>query len=413
MYVYEKSLVINKNLGSKWENIDISNFRLIDIFSIYRKAYVTLSNYYLEQPIVVDLDTIKAEYVNSVLTLNEFFIHIGNRTLIASTVNPNVKTNYAVFSDAFRAGYKIEPQNIYASNNANLPFSEKTSLRINRPNPETDMKIFFDHCLVSINGYFHRTDTDNEYAYALNANESLFKSKQNQIGILSFLNIGKIEQVSITPDMISKQTSPVGMKNKTFIKLNKDITNKTVMLVLGGYLLFVDNKSFFQINDDTFALNFNEMPLLERYFESNPYLNLKHLGLPESSDNISLVNVQEFFSDEVLTKYLTLSQTFFVVLDSPSIFTNKIYLRPSNLPGMFTAYKEPKYPFFVNNGRIAEYWKIFEDGHWTVNVQDSYLKNNVFSSKPESELVNVSDNNIPLRPYYNSRGFLLEIGSDN
>ena len=185
------------------------------------------------------------------------------------------------------------------------------------------------------------------------------------------------------------------------------------MLVLGGYLLFVDNKSFFQINDDTFALNFNEMPLLERYFESNPYLNLKHLGLPESSDNISLVNVQEFFSDEVLTKYLTLSQTFFVVLDSPSIFTNKIYLRPSNLPGMFTAYKEPKYPFFVNNGRIAEYWKIFEDGHWTVNVQDSYLKNNVFSSKPESELVNVSDNNIPLRPYYNSRGFLLEIGSDN
>lgn len=413
MYKYEKSLVINKNLGSKWENVNISESKLIDIFLIYRKAYVTLSNYYLEEPIVVDLDTIRVEYVNSDLTLNEFLLHIGNRTLIASLVNPNIVTNYAIFSDAFRVGYKIEPQNINASSNANLPFSEKTSLRINRTNPPTDMKVFFDHCLVSINGYFHRTDTDNEFVYALNATESLFKSKQNQIGILSFLNIGKIEQVGITTDMISKQTSPVGMRGKTFIKLNKDITNKTVMLVLGGYLLFVDNKSFFQINDDTFALNFNEMPLLERYFESNPYMNLKHLGLPESSDNISLVNVEEFFSDEVLTKYLTLNQTFFVVLDSPSIFTNKIYLRSSNLPGMFTAYKEPKYPFFVNNGRIAEYWKTFEDGHWTVNVQDSYLKNNVFSSKPESELVNVSDSNVPLRPYYNSRGFLLEIGSDS
>ena len=413
MYVYEKSLVINKNLGSKWENIDISNFRLIDIFSIYRKAYITLSNYYLEQPIVVDLDTIRAENVNSVLTLNEFFIHIGNRTLISSSVNPNIKTNYAVFSDAFRAGYKIEPQNIYTASDANLPLADKTSLRLSRPNPETDMKVFADHCMVSINGYFHKTDTDNKYAYVLDATESLFKSKQNQIGVLSFLNIGKIEQIPITANMISKQSNTVGMKNKTFIKLNKDITNKTVMLVLGGYLLFIDNKSFFQINDDTFAINFGEMPLLERYFESQPYLNLKHLGLPQSTDNMSLVNVEEFYSDVVLTKYLTLSQSFFVVIDSPSIFTNKIYLRPSNLPGMFTAYKEPKYPFFVNNGRIAEYWKTFEDGHWTVNVQDSYLKNSVFSSKPESELVNVSDSNVPLKPYYNSRGFLLEIGSDN
>lgn len=413
MYTYEKSLVISKDLGSKWEDVNISNFKLIDIFLIYRKIYVELNNLYLEKPVTVDLDTIKKDYVNSELTLNEFLIHIGNRSLITSIVNPVIKTNYAVFTDAFRAGYKIEPQNIYLSSSASIPLSDKTSLRIHRPNPATDMKVFFDHCLVSINGFFHRTDSDEEYAYALNANESLFKSKQNQIGFLSFLKIGKIEQVPITVDMISKQDSNGSMKNKTFIKLNRDITNKTVMLVLGGYLVFVDNKSLLQINDDTFAINFGEIPMLERYFESLAYLNLSHLGLPESSDNKSLINVAEFFSDKVLTKYLTLSQTFFVVLDSPSIFTNKIYLRPSNLPGMFTAYKEPNYPFFVNNGRIAEYWKTFEDGHWTVNVQDSYLKNSVFSSKPETELVNVSNSNIPLRTYYNSRGFLLEIGSDN
>lgn len=413
MYVYEKSLVISKNLGSKWEDVNLSEIKLIDIFSVYRKIYITLSSVYLENPITVDLDTIRVEYVNSQMTINEFLIHIGNRTLIATSVVPNLETNYAIFSDAFRAGYKVELQNIYNANSANLPLSEKTSLRLSRPNPDTDMQVLYDHCMVSINGYFHMTDCDGDYAYVLDASESMFKSRQNQIGILSFFNIGKIEQVPITIDMISKQSNTVGMKNKTFVKLNKDITNKTVMLVLGGYLLFIDNKSFFQINDDTFAINFGEMPLLERYFESQPYLNLKHLGLPQSTDNMSLVNVEEFYSDVVLTKYLTLKQSFFVVIDSPSIFTNKIYLRPSNLPGMFTAYKEPKYPFFVNNGRIAEYWKTFEDGHWTVNVQDSYLKNSVFSSKPDSELVNVSDSNIPLRTYYNSRGFLLEIGSDS
>lgn len=412
MYVYVKSLTADHNLGSQWVDTDIRNLKLKSIFSLFRKIYVTLTNIYLTNPVVIDLDTIKTEYCNSELTFNEFLDHIGNRNLVTTLDYPELKRKFAVFSDAFRAGYKVEPQNIYAAIDAQMPASEKTSLRLSRPNPVTNMQTFYDHCLVTINGFFHRTDCDGNYAYVLNANKSMFKSRQNQIGILNFLNIGKVKQIPITQDMISKQSNNLNMRFKTFLTIEEDITDKTVMLVLGGYLLFIDGKSFLQINEKTFALIFNDMPILERLYESRPYLNLESLGLPVSSDNESLVNADEFLSDEVLTKYMMMDQSFFVVVDTPSLTTTKHFIRSSNLPGMFTSGFDPVYPLFVGNGRVAEYWKTHEDGFWSVTVQDSYLRNNVFSYNPQDYLNNISDHRVPDRTTYNSRGFLLEIESN-
>lgn len=412
MYVYEKAITVGKDLGARWVENDISNLPISDIFNFYRKVYVTLSNVFLNDFVTIDLDILRNEFLSSNLTLNEVLVQIDNRTLETVNFTTDITTKYAIWSDAFRANYKITPQNIYASTTAEMPFTEKTSLKIERHKPETDMELFYKSCLVSINGFFHRTDFDGTAVYALDATKSLFKSKQNQIGFLSFNNIGEIEQVPITTEMIFPQSEGTPLKDKTVIKLNKNIENKTVIMVLGGYLLFCNNKSLIQINDDTFLLSFNTIPLLERYFESRPYLNLDSLGLPVSTDNESLINVEEYFSDTVLTKYLTLPQSYFVIIDTPTLFTNKIYLRSSKLPGMFTAYQEPKYPLIVNNGRVAEYWKTHEDGYWAVNVYDSYLKNNVFSTKPESQLDVISDSRVPLLTNYNSRGFLLEIGSD-
>lgn len=411
MYVFVKSLTAENTLGSQFMDNDISEMSMTNIFSIYRKVYVTLTNVYLEKPVVVDLDTLRKEFCNSPFTFNELLFFIGNRSLVTTSVYPDLVKKFATFSDAFRVGYKVEPQNIFKAFDAELPPSEKTSLRLSRPNPPTDMEIFYDHCLVSINGFFHRTDCDGKYAYVLDANKSLFKSKQNQIGILNFYTIGKLKQIPITQDMISKQSNNSDMKFKTFITIDEDISNKAVMMVLGGYLLFIDNKSFMQINDNTFALNFNDMPFLDRVFESRPYLNLESLNLPVSSDNISLINTAELFSDEVLTKYLLLPQSFLVLVDTPSLKTTKHYIHSSKLPGMFTTHTDPILPLFVGNGRLAEYWKTREDGVWSVTVQDSYLRNNVFSYCPQDYLTNISDHRVPDQPVYNSRGFLLEIES--
>jgi hypothetical protein len=106
---------------------------------------------------------------------------------------------------------------------------------------------------------------------------------------------------------------------------------------------------------------------------------------------------------------MTLSQSFLVIVDTQQLTTNKIYLRHSSMPGMFTAYRDPVYPMVANYGKIVEYWKTYEDGHWAVNVQDSFLRNYIFTTQRKQQLANVTNNMISSKPFWHSRGYLLEI----
>jgi len=108
---------------------------------------------------------------------------------------------------------------------------------------------------------------------------------------------------------------------------------------------------------------------------------------------------------------MTLSQSFLVLVDTPNLVTNKIELRHSQLPGMFTAYQDPVYPLLVNYGKVGEYWKTHEDGYWSVTVQDSFLRNYILSQQPIYHLPNITNNLLPSKPFWHSRGYLLEIAA--
>lgn len=201
------------------------------------------------------------------------------------------------------------------------------------------------------------------------------------------------------------------MKDRSYIHVNTSITNKTVLLSLGGYLIFPQAGVFWQSDSQTVALNMSALPMLERLMESAMYLDLSSLGLSINSKNPDIINAAEFFTDAVLKKYFALSQSFLIIVDTPALFTEKFYLNHCNLPGTFTAYQEPKFPLFVNYGKMAEYWKTEEDGFWSVNVQDSFIRNFVFTYRPEGQLRNITPNAVPTRTFKNSNGFLLEIGT--
>ena len=60
---------------------------------------------------------------------------------------------------------------------------------------------------------------------------------------------------------------------------------------------------------------------------------------------------------------------------------------------------------------MAEYWKTFEDGQWSVTVRDSFLRNFVLSSRPDAQLNVVSPAAIPTQTFHHSRGYLMQIGT--
>jgi len=266
-----------------------------------------------------------------------------------------------------------------------------------------------DYGLISVNGYYHRTDYANTVAYVYDGATTMRKSNLNHIGILSFLDIGKLQKIQIKEQDIIPAVADTQLSDKLIFSIDQSVEGKSYFLILGGYMIMPDEGVFWQSSDNSFTLDINRLPFVERIFESNHYLDLSPLGLSELPINPDAYNVPELFSDRVIKNYMTLSQSFFVIVDTPYLVTNKIHIKKSHLPGMFTCYQDPTYPLIVNNGKTAEYWKTQEDGYWSVNVQDSFLRNYIMSEQPVRSEVTVTDQMRPDKPFFHSRGFLLEI----
>lgn len=176
--------------------------------------------------------------------------------------------------------------------------------------------------------------------------------------------------------------------------------------------MFPGEPGFQQVSDDVFSVNFEAFPYIERLFESSKALDLSSLELDISEELPGALNAPELLADETIRKYLQLSQTFFIVVDTDNLFTSKIALRNSRYPGMFIAYQEPDCPLIIGYGKLGEYWKTSEDGQWLLTVEDSYYRNYMFRGTPAKELQNVSGNLLPFNSYFDSKGYLLQIGTN-
>jgi len=409
VYTFVNSVCLSRTIGSQWHEVDLSEILVFDIFTTYTKVYLVLSNPVLPDNVYVDMDTLRAEFSSYNGTLNELLIYLDNRSL--STVNslPSTDIKYAKYSDAIRSGYKVDITKIGVVTPDNYPASELYDLSITRPQYSTDLELIHTHCLVSVNGYYHMTDSDGVKAYVYEGAKTMRKSHLNLLGILSFLDIGQLTKVRLDKDLIVGQTETSPLREKIYFSVPNNLDNKSYMLVLGGYLVFPDGDSFYRNGTHSFVLDLNKLPYLERLFESSLYLDLKDLHLTELDFNPETINVNEAWSDDVIKNYLTLNQSYLVIIDTPNLATNKIHLRHSHLPGMFTAYQDPVYPLIVNYGKAVEYWKTYEDGYWSVTVEDSFFRNYILSQQPTYMNSVVSNNLVPNQPFHHSQGYLLEI----
>lgn len=409
MYSLNNATCLSRSMGSQWKVQDISNIPVFQLYQNFVKVYMTVHNSVTNTDSYVDLDTLKTLYANYQNTLPILLAELKNQTLTTVASLPTTKVAFAKYSDAIRSNYKIELCKIGTVYPENYPELEKPDLKMTRSVVTTIMQQVHDYCLVSVNGYYHMTDADAQAAYVNQGAVTMRRSRNNHLGILSFQSIGKLEKIKLDPNAIHPSVEGGSLKDKLTFTVPNDLQNKSYILILGGYMVFPQENVFWLSDDQSFTLNLAQLPYIERILESNKYLDLSSLNLSIPSNNHQAYNVDEVLSDEVIRKYMTLSQSYLVTVDIPHLLTNKVHLRHSVTPGMFTAYQEPVYPLIVTYGKVGEYWKTQEDQFWSVTLQDSYLRNYIVSQQPVKPHIEVTDNLSPVRPFYHGRGFLLEI----
>lgn len=412
MYQFVSAIVKPLTGDGRWRDLDIGNLPLNQIFSKYRKAIVTLSNTFLDHNVSFNIEALRASLGASSITLNEFLGGLGNATLPTFDTIPVINTRYARYADGFHAGYSIEPVNPDYSFTSDVPMAEKTWLRLTKTG--ISYQHFYESCLVSVNGFYHKTDYSANGAFVVNGMQTARRANRNELGILNFESLGKLSFIPIQEEMIYKQTAMQSLSSNCYVDTGIDLSNKAVLLVLGGYLHVLDKTTFFRVSPSAFCIDFSNVPLVERYYESFEVLDLSSLKLESTTVNPSQISIEDLYSDEVLKRYLMHDNSFFVILDNSEIFVEEQYIRPSPYPGVYTAFSKPIYPLVVGAGRHETYWYRLEDDQYSLHINHSERRPYLFTTTTAGDLSKqcVSDGKVTDLPDRNGLAHFLLIGTD-
>lgn len=410
MYQLVSAIVKPLDANGRWRSMDIGTVQLNDLFKSFRRVIATLSNAVLPTNVSLDMEQLRASLGGSSLTFNDWLIQNGNQTLPTSRDLPVIKTRYAMFSDAVRSGYHVTPTHPTISASSDISIQEKTDLLVTKAG--ADYGFIHQRVLANVNGFYHLTDHSTDGLFVVDGMKSCLKSGRNELGLLSFLPLGTIDLIPIKDEMIYTQRDGQALRTNCYVDTGVDLSQKTVMLVLGGYLHVLDPRVFYRISTSAFGIDFSQIPLVDRFYESHRVLDLSTLAMESTIANRDQIGINNLYSDNVLRKYLTLSQSFFVALDNTDIFVETADVKQSPFPGCYTSFVKPIYPLVVGRGRHAVYWPRKEADRFSVNIRQSWGGKPMYETVPTLKQKSVSDSRIASMGYGNSNANFLLIGSD-
>lgn len=311
-----------------------------------------------------------------------------------------------------QAGYKANIAKIGDNTYDPIAYYHKANfpdVELTRPNTDTDLELIHRKCLLTVNGYIHPTVLDDKRLYIPNATESMLKTKANHIGLLSFGKLtSDLVKRPITLDMITPE-APATLYEKAIITFEEEIGS--CFLVLAGYPVFEQSEFFYRVSDRSFVIRLDRLSYIERLYELSRYRNIfDDLGVEVSPNNAHMIDGTIVRGDAVISKFLTLNNSFLVEVPGYNITTKQIYLEHSNIPGNFRTELEPKYPLMGGYGKFVEYLATKpNDTKYQVQTADAYLNNHLFSKLSTARAKVYNDNRQVGNTYELSRAFFLEL----
>lgn len=410
MYTYKDSVALSRSVGSQWEHYNLEDIVLHEVYSKFITAYIQVFEDVVDVDLIVDMEKYRVQLATSTLTVKEWLKTMEGLSLHTVDAFPDASLASVAYANAVQYGYKIELAKAGFPYPETMPQSDLHDLVVTRPNFSTNLELLKSHCLLSVNGFFHRSDYAQGKAYILDGGRTALKNRCSHTGITSFLDIAPLTQVRIKPDHIRPLTEDHPLSEGVILSVPEDMTGKSLILILGGYIVRPEDNVLWPMNDNEWCFNIKGIPFVERIMESEYSLDLSSMEIEHLDTNPeNAYRLEDLYSDKSLMAYLTLSQSFFVIVDTPELFYNKIFVRNSNLPGLITAYQDPKLPVIIGYGKAIEYSKTEEAGFWALRVTDPWYVQYAWQTIPTRNIPVVTNHWKTWTPYLRSQAYLLEI----
>lgn len=415
MYTYQDAVVRERGTAARWIQANVGDVFIRSLAESYQGVYLILSHPSVDHKLGLNLADVASllSAIRPDITVKQWLVSLGNASLPTSAQVPTISAKVAKYSDIFDAGYDVELAPEVMAADTPLTEADLKDLRVTKH--DVDYKLLFDSCLVTVNGLLHRTDFDTQSFVVRKGGESVVRSNLNQVGLISFRDIGKVTQLPITEEMIYNPDPYTTLAQAVYLTLPEgvDLSTQSVMLSIAGHL-HVLGAGYQVVGPREIKLDTARLPLAERYYAARKLINLDSVDktLSLNNDKFGTVGYTDFYDDATVKAFLTLPQSFVILVDSPRLYVERHKLEYTGIPGRYLAREQPKYPLFLNDGRLPEYVAVPETGLWSIAVQDNFTTRYAFTKRDNRVEGAFNGARDSVFPVYYAHGFFLEIGAD-
>ncbi|MBE0438324.1 MAG: hypothetical protein IBX57_00960 [Gammaproteobacteria bacterium] len=415
MYTFINAFVKEKTPRSVWIEKDISSETMNYIFSNYLDVLLVLDTPFIEKPQTINIRDLPPHFEaqRSFKTLIEWLVSIGSFGLELTDFFPDLNYVTAEYRNAFQAGYDAQLVNPNQHHTVNSARYDQTDLRITREG--TDYLKLYNECLFTVNGILHRTNYVEDALHVVDGGKSNQVSGENHLGIYHLGMLGNIKLVPITREHVHSNGLEQPLGEVAYIKIDERYENlegKTVLMSLGGYLHILDEGGVLsRVNERLVRVNFKDYNLPARVYDLMKRIDTSRITrkLSKSTVNPKQFSVAELYSDDVIKDYCSMSQSFFIIVDTPTIHVDKETPEFSSLPGKFYYRPQPKYPMITYLGVMSDYWVKKERDIHVLSMRDHLKPNYIYETTHWRSLNSIDDSKVPSNMYEFNRGYLLKL----
>lgn len=410
MYEYNSAIVKKKYVSERYVAADIRDLRISDVAPGYSKVFLIVTHHTLPEPVAVDWDDVVEELrlYNPEITVKDWLEQRGDITLPLLSDVPVFNTKYIEYRDAWDAGFTLEPVGRGLSLEPHLDRNLLEDILVTKPGVKYDQ--LYHYHLPTVNGLVHKPDYSPEGYYIVDGNTTMLRANSDCVGMLSTERISKLTFPVITQDNIYALEG--GLRDSLLVEFPYDITGKIIVFVLNGYL-HVGSPHVVAYNDTTVKIDIQQFPMLQRYFETKDVLDWEWFQeiMTNDTNNDTHIDLEAFWSDEVIRGWFDMSQTFFATMDVDNFFIEHVAMESPDLPRRCYTYERPLWPLVGEFGRLREYSAMYEQGTWVLGVEDDKQRNYAFENRDYSNYPTLDGRGVSYKPWRQTRLHMLYMGS--
>lgn len=368
MYRYIQGSAVSQSAPGVYNPVRLDTMTFADIFTQFSAALAEIEVVELKRRYSLNLWNLPTNLRALPITLGNWLVSIGNQTIPLDDDIPKLDRVYATYRDVWQYGFQVQGYNRNISTEQPLTLDQMIDAIVTKD--DVTYSDIDKYTLFVVNGLIHNSTSIPEGCIIEDAGRSLRVSKENRIGIINFETIGAIQRVPIKAEYLIPPTADLPYKDSVYIRIpDVDMKDKTVGIVIGGFLHLLDGR-YDQVGSNLVKINLRDYPLVERYWALKQNTDVSGFTMTSFENRVDKLDFSELTSDENITALLTLSQSFFVVIDAVGVGVERVMAHQAELAGRYVAYSKPLYPLVSDSGRLINYTSYAAKHDYVVRTSD-------------------------------------------